>query len=343
MSEKKMVSRNVAIALGVICIILAAGYGVVILHFTSVVSDRDKTIGSLNNQVAGLITDTANLTSALSSLTTEVSALNSSIVSLQGQIESSSSSSLVLYGTYSVSWGQNDTGDYSTLSSMGYLPVANYSTMSVFFQFENVTAEYEEWNAIWAPLAVWVSDPTTGATVSYGTLPFSMSPVSFGETMLMGVYPIKAPYVWLDPELINAYDCGFCNQFSPQADQTAFAILEIYVDLSRNETSLQQETMKEQNIRMIHDTLNATNMAFGPYWIEGFSEVYVQMVSNVSCSVVIDDTATPYVRFDSFNLTAAGVVQKSYLIPVDVDEIRFDFSTVAPVPWDVYVNVYLMP
>lgn len=343
MDGKKLVSRNVAVALGIICIILAAGYSVVIVHFTSIVNDRDNTIASLDNQVAGLINDTANLTSTLSSLTTEVSALNSSVMGLQGQIESSNSSSLVLYGTYDVSWGPNDPGSVSTVSSIGYLPVANYSSMLVFLQFENLTAEDEEWNAIWAPVVIWVSDPTTGAIVSYGILPFSMNPVSFGETMLTGVYPIKAPYVWLNPVLVNAYDYGLFNQFSPQASENATATLNIYVHLSQNVTSLTEETVKEQNVRMIHDAVNATNMLFGPYLIEGYSEVYVQMVSNVSCSLVVDDTATPYVRFDSLNLTAATMVQRNYVVPADVEEIRFDFSITASVPWDVYINVYFIP
>jgi hypothetical protein len=341
MSEKKMVSRNVAVALGIICVILAAGYGVVIEHFMSIVSDRDRTIGSLNNQVAGLISDTANLTSTLSSLTTEVSALNSSIMSLQGKIESSSPSSLVLYGTYNVSWGQNNPESYNLISGGGELSVAGYSSLSVFLQFENVVAEDEEWNAMWTVLAYWYLD-ASGTLVAFGYLPFTVSVVTPGTGVEpIGVYSIKAPYVSLSPTLVNVYDCGLSNQFSPAASVNATAVCKIYVYLSQDQGTPSDQAMNDQQIGMIHDAATATTMAFGPYLIEGYSQIYIQMVSNVSCSVTVDDMLYPAVIYDSFSLVAGFMIQRNY--EVQSQQIRLEFSVVTPMPWEVYIRVYLKP
>jgi hypothetical protein len=46
---KKMVGRNVAVGLGIICIILIAGFGVTIGYFTMTTDDKDRTITNLND------------------------------------------------------------------------------------------------------------------------------------------------------------------------------------------------------------------------------------------------------------------------------------------------------
>jgi hypothetical protein len=51
--SKKMVSRNVAIALGIICIVLITGLGVTMGYYVITISDKDRTITNL--------TDTINL------------------------------------------------------------------------------------------------------------------------------------------------------------------------------------------------------------------------------------------------------------------------------------------
>jgi hypothetical protein len=50
--EKKVVSRTVAIALGIICIILIACLGGAIGYYTKAISDKNQTITSLNNTVS---------------------------------------------------------------------------------------------------------------------------------------------------------------------------------------------------------------------------------------------------------------------------------------------------
>jgi predicted PurR-regulated permease PerM len=67
MSEKIMVRRSVAVALGVICIVLVAGLVGAFAYYVTVVNseivDRDRTISSLNSQVTNLQDDFANFRS----------------------------------------------------------------------------------------------------------------------------------------------------------------------------------------------------------------------------------------------------------------------------------------
>jgi predicted PurR-regulated permease PerM len=53
-SERKVVGRNVAIALGIICIILVVGLIVAVANYTSIIKGKDDTIASLQNQVGDL-------------------------------------------------------------------------------------------------------------------------------------------------------------------------------------------------------------------------------------------------------------------------------------------------
>jgi len=50
MSERKVVSRNVAIGLGVLVVVLLAGLGGAIASYTSVISNKDSQISILSNQ-----------------------------------------------------------------------------------------------------------------------------------------------------------------------------------------------------------------------------------------------------------------------------------------------------
>jgi outer membrane murein-binding lipoprotein Lpp len=68
MSEKKVVSRTVAIALGIICVILVGA----VVVYTSIISGKDNTISSLNFQ----ITDKDS----------QISSLNTQKTSLQNQV-----------------------------------------------------------------------------------------------------------------------------------------------------------------------------------------------------------------------------------------------------------------
>jgi uncharacterized coiled-coil protein SlyX len=118
-SSKKVVSRTVAIGLGVVCIALAAGlvialvlYAPMVANLQSQLSDQDTTIASLNTQV--------------SSLSTQVSSLAAQVASLKSSLDQSYNASEVqaLVAEY-VQQIQDDQAIIS-LSKSGYL-VQNFA------------------------------------------------------------------------------------------------------------------------------------------------------------------------------------------------------------------------
>ena len=62
---KKMVSRNVAIALGIICIILVVGLVGAFAYYILTMNDKNNTISSLNTQISQLTTNNTNFQSWL--------------------------------------------------------------------------------------------------------------------------------------------------------------------------------------------------------------------------------------------------------------------------------------
>ncbi|MEM3743852.1 MAG: hypothetical protein QXW43_04920 [Candidatus Methanomethyliaceae archaeon] len=65
MSEKKVVDRNVAIALGIICVLLAVGLVGAVMNYTSIISGKDSTIASLNSQITNLKNQVNDLNSII--------------------------------------------------------------------------------------------------------------------------------------------------------------------------------------------------------------------------------------------------------------------------------------
>jgi hypothetical protein len=63
--EKKVVSRTIAIALGIICIILIVGLLGVVANYTSIINDKDNTILSGGSQASNLQRQVNNLTAII--------------------------------------------------------------------------------------------------------------------------------------------------------------------------------------------------------------------------------------------------------------------------------------
>jgi polyhydroxyalkanoate synthesis regulator phasin len=89
MSEKKVVSRNVAIALGIICVVLAVGLVGAITNYTSIISGEDNTIATKDSQIQTLTSQKNQLQTWLDGNITyynsQISSLNSQIADLQNQ------------------------------------------------------------------------------------------------------------------------------------------------------------------------------------------------------------------------------------------------------------------
>jgi len=109
MSRKEVVGRNIAIALGIICVVMAVGLIGAIANYTSIISEKDRTIASLNSQINSLQSKLAqtqtwlqgNITyykSQIATLNTwlqgnityyksQIATLNSQIANLQSKID----------------------------------------------------------------------------------------------------------------------------------------------------------------------------------------------------------------------------------------------------------------
>ena len=68
MSEKKVVSKKVAIALGIICVVLAVCLVGAVANYTSVIGVKDNSIASLNSQIASKDSQISTLNSQLGQL-----------------------------------------------------------------------------------------------------------------------------------------------------------------------------------------------------------------------------------------------------------------------------------
>ncbi len=86
--EKKVVSRNVALALGVICILVLAALVGVYASYTSTINSKNTKITGLNSQITTLNTELSGNISAISSLNTQTSTLNSELSSDSSSISS---------------------------------------------------------------------------------------------------------------------------------------------------------------------------------------------------------------------------------------------------------------
>jgi len=75
MSEKKVVMRNVAIALGIVCIILAASLVGVVADYTSIISGKDSALATDNSQISNLNAQVSNLKAWLKGNLTQASNL----------------------------------------------------------------------------------------------------------------------------------------------------------------------------------------------------------------------------------------------------------------------------
>jgi uncharacterized coiled-coil protein SlyX len=84
--EKKVAGKNVAIALGIICIILAVGLVGAIADYTSIISGKDNTISSLNSQITTKNNTISSLNSQIADKDSQIASKDSQISNLQNQV-----------------------------------------------------------------------------------------------------------------------------------------------------------------------------------------------------------------------------------------------------------------
>jgi predicted PurR-regulated permease PerM len=80
MSQKKMVRRDVAVALGIVCILLIAALGGAMVYYTITINDKNNQINSINAELAAI---TGNYTST--NVTETINQLNANIANLTNE------------------------------------------------------------------------------------------------------------------------------------------------------------------------------------------------------------------------------------------------------------------
>jgi hypothetical protein len=139
---KKVVSRGVAIGLGIICLILIVGLIGAIADYTSIISGKDSTINSLNSQVSSLksIVGLSNSTTWVSEQTVSqgagsystwtFSASYSGYVSVYVEISNVSDTNVeVIYFAYGVSFHQTQV--VSEGNNIAFFPILPCSDITV--------------------------------------------------------------------------------------------------------------------------------------------------------------------------------------------------------------------
>jgi predicted PurR-regulated permease PerM len=172
MSEKKTVNRNVAVALGIICIILIGGLVGVFAYYMPIVNDNSNTISSLHAQVDNLNFTVANLQNQTSNIhiwSTEHSSVwvNNQTVLRSGQ-----------------SWS------FANVPSAGYVCVLVSSNTSTIVQMafvpSNGTAYEQQTNVGFGGIVVFPQLPSTLVVISVG--PLNISPVPSNSFTVTAIY-----------------------------------------------------------------------------------------------------------------------------------------------------------
>jgi cell division protein FtsL len=148
-SQKKVVGRTVAIALGMVCIVLLAGLvGAIVVYMPMVnnlqsqMTEKDNTISSLNSQISDLNNSLNQISNSTSNKDTQIAALNSQVADLNSQI-SSLTNILYLNASAFLVYNQGVTQDPNASTTV-FIDMLNYAGyVSVDVQ-SNSTTTYVE-------------------------------------------------------------------------------------------------------------------------------------------------------------------------------------------------------
>jgi len=153
----KIVRRSVAIALGIICIILVAGLGVVMAYYTMAINDKDNQISSINAQLAAITGNNTNMNA-----TEIINQLNANITNLtneKNQLQTWLAGNITAHNDYVA------THSYTNDQYNAYV-ADHHHTDEEYANFYNI--------ANLADSTVWVNDqtvsqPAGGLGVSYSS------------------------------------------------------------------------------------------------------------------------------------------------------------------------------
>jgi cell division protein FtsL len=91
MGERKVVNRNIVIAVAVLCVVLAISLVGAVANYSSILNGKDSQINDLNSAINNKDSQISDLQNQIASDKSTINSLNSQIANLQGQVASANS------------------------------------------------------------------------------------------------------------------------------------------------------------------------------------------------------------------------------------------------------------
>ena len=183
--EKKVVSRTVAIALGIICIILAVGLMGAIADYTSIISGKDNTITTITNQENQLSTWLSGNVTAYNNYVSSHSHTNADYQNLQTQKTNLTN---IVNLSDSATWVNDQTVSQTVGSYTYWTFSASYAGyVSVYVQSSTSGATYVEviYSAYGVSYDNQIGVGSGGYSVTFPILPSSNIEIGVGNSNLI--------------------------------------------------------------------------------------------------------------------------------------------------------------
>ena len=208
---KKVVGRSVAIALGIICILLIASLGGIMAYYTMTIRNKENELGSANNTISQLNTNITNLQNQNTNLQNQIDSLNSVFTNLQNQVNNfhiwSTGNSTVFANNENVHTNENvQTSEnvsvvgITIVGSSVYVPSAGYVSIRVS---SNNNSTYVGLGTFYILNNTNISFPTHyqfsvgfGGTVVFPVLPTSWIEVYFGSSFGEATLTVTITYYY---------------------------------------------------------------------------------------------------------------------------------------------------
>lgn len=186
--EKKVVSKSLAIALGVICVILTVILLVSIANYTSIINEKNKEIDFLKSQINSLNSQVANLQNRINEKNAQIESLQNQVFRLDAQIASLINQvnelNAIINLQKSVTWVKEETVSQPANSYVYWRFSANYAGyITVIVHSSTTTNTYVR--VIWSAYGVnYDNTVTVGVSGSavFPVLPCSNIEVRVGNT-----------------------------------------------------------------------------------------------------------------------------------------------------------------
>jgi hypothetical protein len=155
---RKTVNRNVALALGIICIVLVACLGGTVAVYTLMINGKSNTISSLNLQISQLNSSVKNLENQVTSENSTINSLTSQVANLQKELNANT--------TYTVFRVVNGLEINITLDKVVYalgepvnitVTITNISNQTIYYEEAEPDFDFRVYNGTNENLYDWIN------------------------------------------------------------------------------------------------------------------------------------------------------------------------------------------